>query len=68
MLDKLIYKDTTMSAEKKDSTALTRAQVANTNIKVIMEFLKDLPMILSLEHQQSEAYKRAFASLQEKVR
>ena len=56
-----------MSAEKKASAALTRAQVVNKNIEVIMEFLKDLPMTLSLEHQQSEAYKRAFVSLQEKV-
>lgn len=56
-----------MSAEKKASTALTRAQVANSNIEVIMEFLKDLPLTLSLDHNQAEAYKRAFVSLQEKV-
>jgi len=56
-----------MSAEKKASTALTRAQVANKNIEVIMEFLKDLPMTISLDHQQAEAYKRAFVSLQEQV-
>ena len=56
-----------MSAEKKASTALARAQVANSNIAVIMEFLKDLPMTLTLDHNQSIAYKKAFASLQEKV-
>ncbi len=56
-----------MSAEKKASTALARAQVANSNIEVIIDFLKDLPMTLSLDHNQAAAYKKAFASLQEKV-
>ena len=56
-----------MSAEKKASTALARAQVANSNIAVIMEFLKDLPMTLTLDHNQSIAYKKAFAAIQEKV-
>ena len=56
-----------MSAEKKASTALASAHVANDNINVIMEFLKDLPMTLTLDHNQSIAYKKAFASLQEKV-
>lgn len=56
-----------MSAEKKASTALARAQVANNNITVIMDFLKDLPMTLSLDHNQAAAYKKAFGSLQERV-
>ena len=56
-----------MSAEKKASTALARAQVANSHIEVIIEFLKDLPMTLTLDHNQAAAYKKAFASLQEKV-
>ncbi len=56
-----------MSAEKKAATALTRAHVANDNIEVIMNFLKDLPMVLSLDHNQAAAYKKAFGSLQEKV-
>lgn len=55
-----------MSAEKKASTALARAHVANNNIAVIMDFLKDLPMTLTLDHNQAAAYKRAFASLQER--
>lgn len=56
-----------MSAEKKASTALASAHAANDDIKVIMEFLKDLPMVLTLDHNQAIAYKKAFASLQEKV-
>lgn len=56
-----------MSAEKKASTALARAQVANKNIEVIMEFLKDLPMTLTLDHNQAIAYKKAFDSLKEQV-
>ncbi len=56
-----------MSAEKKASTALARAQVANNNIAVIMDFLKDLPMTISLDHLQTAAYKKAFESLQEKI-
>ena len=56
-----------MSAEKKASNALASAHVANDNINVIMEFLKDLPMTLTLDHNQAIAYKKAFASLQEKV-
>jgi len=56
-----------MSAEKKASTALARAQVANSNLEVIIDFLKDLPMTLSLDHNQAIAYKKAFSSLEEKV-
>ena len=56
-----------MSAEKKASTALARTQVANKNIELIMEFLKDLPMTLSLDHLQVAAYKKAYDSLQEHV-
>lgn len=56
-----------MSAEKKASNALARAHAANDNIQLIMEFLKDLPMTLTLDHNQAIAYKKAFASLQEKV-
>jgi len=56
-----------MSAEKKASNALSRAQVANSNIEVIMEFLKDLPMTISLDHLQSAAYKKAYDSLKEQV-
>ena len=56
-----------MSAEKKASNALARAQVANNNIEVIMEFLKDLPMTLSLDHNQAAAYKKAFGALQERT-
>jgi len=56
-----------MSAEKKASTALARAQVANKNVEVIIDFLKDLPMTLSLDHNQAAAYKKAFASLQEHI-
>lgn len=55
-----------MSAEKKASTALARAHAANNNIEVIMDFLKDLPMTLTLDHNQAIAYKKAFAVLQEK--
>lgn len=57
-----------MSAEKKASTALTRAHVANDNIEVIMDFLKDLPMTLTMDHNQAAAYKKAFDSLQERVK
>ena len=56
-----------MSAEKKASNALAKAQVANNNIEVIMDFLKDLPMTLSLDHNQAAAYKKAFGSLQERT-
>ena len=56
-----------MSAEKKASNALAKANVANSNIEVIMDFLKDLPMTLTLDHNQAAAYKKAFASLQERV-
>ncbi len=56
-----------MSAEKKASTALARAQVANNNIEVIMDFLKDLPMTLTLDHNQSAAYKKAYDSLKERT-
>lgn len=56
-----------MSAEKKASTALANAHLANDNIKVIMDFLKELPMTLTLDHNQAIAYKKAFASLEEKV-
>ena len=66
MLDKLIYKDITMSAEKKASNALARAHSANDNIELIMEFLKDLPMTLTLDHNQTAAYKKAFAVLEER--
>ncbi len=55
-----------MSAEKKASNALARAHAANDNIAVIMDFLKDLPMTLTLDHNQAIAYKKAFAALQEK--
>ena len=57
-----------MSAEKKASTALHKAQEANKNIEVIIDFLKDLPMTLTLDHNQAIAYKRAFTSLEEKVK
>lgn len=57
-----------MSAEKKASTALTRAHVANDNIEVIMDFLKNLPMTLTMDHNQAAAYKKAFDSLQERVK
>ena len=63
---KLKSKDTTMSAEKKASNALARAHSANNNIELIMDFLKDLPMTLSLDHNQAAAYKKAFAVLDEK--
>ena len=56
-----------MSAEKKASTALTRAKVAYSNNTVIMEFLKDLPMTLSLDHLQAAAYKKAFDSIEGKI-
>lgn len=56
-----------MSAEKKASTALARAHAANDNIELIMEFLKDLPMTLSLDHNQAVAYKKAFESLKERT-
>ena len=56
-----------MSAEKKASSALARAHAANDNIQVIMDFLKDLPMTLTLDHNQTAAYKKAFSNLQEKV-
>lgn len=56
-----------MSAEKKASNALARAQVANNNIEVIIDFLKDLPMTLSLDHNQAAAYKKAFESLKERT-
>jgi hypothetical protein len=56
-----------MSAEKKASTALTSAHTANNNIKAIMDFLKDLPMTLTLDHNQAIAYKKAFAALEGKV-
>ena len=56
-----------MSAEKKASTALHKAQEANKNIEVIIDFLKDLPMTLSLDHNQSAAYKKAFSTLEERV-
>lgn len=55
-----------MSAEKKASNALARAHAANDNISVIMDFLKDLPMTLTLDHNQAIAYKKAFSTLQEK--
>jgi hypothetical protein len=55
-----------MSAEKKASNALARAHSANNNIAVIMDFLKDLPMVLSLDHNQAAAYKKAFAALEER--
>ena len=55
-----------MSAEKKASSALARAHSANNNIELIMEFLKDLPMTLTLNHNQEIAYRKAFALLQEK--
>ena len=57
-----------MSAEKKASTALTRAQVANSNISDLLNFLEELPMTLSLDDQQAKAYKKAFHVLQEKIR
>ena len=53
-----------MSVEKKASTS---AHAANDNIQVIMDFLKDLPMTLTLDHNQAVAYKKAFAVLEEKV-
>ena len=56
-----------MSVEKKASTALAIAHAANDNIQVIMDFLKDLPMTLTLDHNQAVAYKKAFAVLEEKV-
>ena len=55
-----------MSAEKKASNALARAHSANDNIELIMEFLKDLPMTLTLDHNQTAAYKKAFANLEER--
>jgi hypothetical protein len=57
-----------MSAEKKASSALASAHAASDNIKVIMEFLKDLPMTLTLDHNQAIAYKKAFSTLEEKVK
>ena len=56
-----------MSAEKKASSALHKAQEANKNIEVIIDFLKDLPMTLSLDHNQAAVYKKAFSSLEERV-
>jgi hypothetical protein len=56
-----------MSAEKKASNALARAQIANNNIEVILDFLQDLPMTLSLDHNQAAAYKKAFESLKERT-
>ncbi len=56
-----------MSVEKKASTALASAHAANDNIQVIMDFLKDLTMTLTLDHNQAVAYKKAFAVLEEKV-
>lgn len=56
-----------MSAEKKASNALAKAQVANSHIEVIIDFLKDLPMTLSLDHNQAAAYKKAFADLEERT-
>ena len=56
-----------MSVENKASTALASAHAANDNIQVIMDFLKDLPMTLTLDHNQAVAYKKAFAVLEEKV-
>lgn len=55
-----------MSAEKKASTAIAKAHIANNNIAEIMDFLKDLPMTLTLDHNQAIAYKKAFSSLQER--
>ena len=57
-----------MSVEKKASTALASAHAANDNIQVILDFLKDLPMTLTLDHNQSIAYKKAFAVLEERVK
>ena len=54
-----------MSAEKKASTALARAHAANDNIKQIMDFLQDLPMTLTLDHNQTAAYKKAIVTLKE---
>ncbi len=54
-----------MSTEKKASNALARAHSANDNIELIMKFLKDLPMTLTLDHNQTVAYKKAFANLEE---
>ena len=67
MLYKLILKYRTMSAEKKASTALVRAHAANDNIELIMEFLKDLPMTLTLDHNQAVAYKKAFENLEKRT-
>lgn len=55
-----------MSAEKKAGQALAKAHIANHNIAVIMDFLKDLPMTLTLDHNQAAAYKKAFSALQER--
>ena len=56
-----------MSAEKKASTALARAHAANDNITEVLDFLKNLPMILSLDDQHSKVYKKAFDDLQKKI-